>query len=368
MDTTLSRLNPSPEAIKQKRILDNNFFKKGIMIGIISGLTYGFYSAFITVGMSQGIWTDWYGANTAGLSAFTIVYILGVLGSGINDTMSALWAIIVAGVSGKLGDFGRCIRTKPGKVMIVCAIFGGPIASAAYIVSLQLAGSIVIPITALCPAIGAILGRILFKQPLNARIITGIIICISASIMIGSTGMGEDAPEGRLLGCFIAFIAALGWGVEGCVAGYGTSLIDFQVGITIRQITAGILNLVVLVPILSIIAGNISIGPKLMVQAFSSGPAMIFFIIGGFFSFASYSTWYKGNSMCGAALGMACNSTYSFWAPLACWLVLGVAMGQDGWVLPPIAWMAAVVMFIGILVIAVNPIALFRNQKDVAKI
>ena len=143
--------------------------------------------------------------------------------------------------------------------------------------------------------------------------VAGIGICVLSSFMIGSTSLGGDAPEGRLLGICIAFIAALGWGIEGCVAGYGTTLIDYEIGITIRQCTSGLSNLFILVPIFGIIAGNIGIAPHLTVQAFTSGPAMIFFVISGFFALFAYSLWYKGNSMCGAALGMACNGAFSFW-------------------------------------------------------
>jgi uncharacterized protein (DUF983 family) len=83
---------------------------------------------------------------------------------------------------------------------------------------------------------------------------------------------------------------------------------------------------------------------------------MIFFVVSGFFALFAYSLWYKGNSMCGTALGMASNGAYSFWVPFFCWLILGVFFGQDGWALEPIAWVAAVVMFLGILLIAVNPL------------
>ncbi|MDZ7548251.1 hypothetical protein GNF67_16110, partial [Clostridium perfringens] len=180
-----------------------------------------FYSAFMTLGMKKGGWADWYGDNNAGLSVLVITYLLGALGSAVNDTCSAVWAMIYATIKGKIGDFFRCIRTTPGGVMILAALIGGPISSTAYVVGLQMAGSIVIPITALCPAIGAILGRILFKQELNKRMMAGIAICVASSFLIGSTSLSGDAPEGMLLGLCIAFIAALGWGFEGCVAGYG---------------------------------------------------------------------------------------------------------------------------------------------------
>ncbi|MDR2610649.1 MAG: hypothetical protein LBC58_04260 [Clostridiales Family XIII bacterium] len=353
-------LNANAVALKRK--VDSRFFRKGVTVAVMSGMAYGLYSAFITYAMGAGIWTEWYGPNP-GLTVFTVTFVIATLGSGINDTMSAVWAIIIAAGKGKLGDFLRCLKTKPGAVMVACAIIGGPIASAAYIIALQMAGSIIIPITALCPAIGALLGRILFKQPLSARMIAGIAICLCATTMIGSTQMGGDAPDTQIIGCLIAFIAALGWGIEGCVAGFGTIVIDYEIGITIRQLTSGLANLIIMVPVMSLIAGNIALSPRLTFAALTDGPSMLIFAVSGFFALFAYSLWYKGNSMCGAALGMACNGAYSFWGPFFCWLVLGVIFGQEGWNLAPIAWAAAILMFIGILLIAVNPLKLFRRNE-----
>ena len=127
-------------AIAAKKKLSAQFFKKGVFIAILSGICYGLYSAFMTLGMTKGIWADWYGPNTAALSAFVITYLIGSLGSAINDTCSAVWSLVIAGVKGKLGDFGRCLKTKPGMIMIAAALIGGPISSAAYAIGLQMAG------------------------------------------------------------------------------------------------------------------------------------------------------------------------------------------------------------------------------------
>jgi len=351
-------------AYAQKARLSRKFFTKGIGFGIMSGMAYGLFSAFVTMAMSVGVWAGWYSADSA-LSAFVTVYLLGVLGTGINDLVSAIWAIGIAGFKGKLMDFFRTIKTKPGLVIMVCAVIGGPIATAAYVIALQIAGSIIAPITALCPALGAILSRFLFKQKLTPRMMLGILVCLTATLMIGWSSLQADARPGAILGCAIAFIAALGWAIEGCVAGFGTTVVDYEIGITIRQFTSGLVNLVILVPIMALIAGNISLAPTLTFEAFASGKSMIFFVISGFFALFAFSLWYKSNSMCGTALGMACNGAYSFWAPFFCWLVLGVVFGQDGWALEPIAWIAAVVMFLGILLIAVNPLDLFTKKPVV---
>jgi hypothetical protein len=113
---------------------------------------------------------------------------------------------------------------------------------------------------------------------------------------------------------------------------------------------------------MAIIAGNVLLAPTLTATALTNGPSMMFFVVSGFFALFAFSLWYKGNSMCGTALGMACNGAYSFWGPFFCWIVLGVFLGQDGWALAPIAWAAAIVMVIGILLIAVNPLELLRRN------
>ena len=355
-------MSQEKNALQAKAKLQSSFMKKGITVAILSGMCYGMYSAFLYVGTSNGIWADWYSGAIV-LPAAAVVYLLGSMGSAINDTISGIWCMIIAAIKGKLGDYFRTLGTKPGRIMILAALVGGPVASTAYVVAFKMAGSIIIPITALCPAIGAILGRILYKQPLNGRMILGIIICISSSILIGSQGLGADGGKNIILGCLIALIAAFGWGFEGCVAGHGTMLIDFEIGITIRQLTSGLSNLIILVPIFGLITGVGAGGAFGLVGDAIASKAIIFFVISGFFAVYAYSLWYKGNSMCGAALGMACNGMYSFWGPLFTWLVAGLYFEIPGLNLAARSWIGAVTMAIGIFIIAMNPLDIFKKKE-----
>lgn len=352
--------NAAALAAKKKQVAD--FRRTGIIVALLSGLSYGFYTAFMTLGMSKGVWIDWYGANKAGLSAFAITYLLSAIGAACTDSCSALWSLAISGVRGTLGDFFRCIKTLPGFVIVVAALIGGPIASTCYVLGLQKAGSAVVPIAALCPAIGAILGRFLFKQELNARMMLGIVICFGASVMIGSTGMGGDAPEGMMLGLFFGLLAALGWGFEGCVCGYGTAVVDAEVAITIRQVTSGLSNLIILVPLFAMIGK--ADGFSVVATAMTDADSMIWFAVAGFCAYFAFMLWYKGNGMCGVALGMACNGTFSFWGPFCCWVVLGLAFGMEGWALPAISWAAAIVMVMGIFIISVNPLDFFTKKEN----
>ena len=50
-------------ALEKKRKLDQSFLKKGLMIALYSGITYGLYSAFIMAAQTQGVWADWMGTR-----------------------------------------------------------------------------------------------------------------------------------------------------------------------------------------------------------------------------------------------------------------------------------------------------------------
>ena len=75
-------------------------------------------------------------------------------------------------------------------------------------------------------------------------------------------------------------------------------------------------------------------------KALADVDSMKWFVVAGFLCYFNFMCWYRGNAMCGAALGMACNGAYSFWGPFFCWLILGVVFGLDGWNMVPVAWWA----------------------------
>lgn len=342
-------------ALEAKKAQEKAYRKKGIFIALMSGFLYGGYTAFMTQGMSTGIWGEWYGV-ASGLSAFAVVYTLSAVGAAVNDICSAVWTLVYAGIIGRLGDFARSINTKPGRILILAAIIGGPLASTAYVVGLQMAGSIIVPIAALNAAIGAIIGRVIYKQALSKGMLLGILICFGAAVLIGSTGMslGGGFSTEMLIGIIAAFCAALGWGIEGAVGGYACCMVDTEVAICIRQITSGIVNGVVLVSILSMIGGDgVGSGLAMVGQALVDGPSIWMFFIGGVFASWSFKFWYKGAAMCGAALGMGCNGTYAFWGPFYCFVVCGLIFGVDGYAIPWQGWVGALVMVAGIFVLAI---------------
>ena len=350
------------------------FMKKGIAFAVASGICYGLYTAFLTLAETQGAWGAWFASEPWGgapLSAFTVTFALAALAAGLNDLFSGLWSLLACAKNGQLGDLWKTVRTKPGRVMMLCAAIGGPFATIAYVVALNSATAagnpgVIVPIAALNCAIGTVLGRILFKQKLEAHKVLGVLVCLVAAGVIGGTSFANMGPE-ALFGCLFAFLAAFGWGFEGCVAGFGTVLIDYRIGIAIRQLTAGLLELVIAFPVLAAFGGDIASVPTILAGAITD-PAIVIFAISGLFAMPAFSFWYKGNSMCGTALGMACNGMYAFWGPFFIWIVLGVlnigGMSADYPPLSIMQWVGALVMVVGIFLIAVNPADHLAKRKE----
>ena len=165
----------------------------------------------------------------------------------------------------------------------------------------------------------------------------------------------ETLSGEAVIGIIAAFCAALGWGIEGAVGGYACCMVDTEVAICIRQCTSGIVNAVILCSLLSLMGGDgIGSGLALVGHALADGPSIWMFFIGGVFASWSFKFWYKGASMCGAALGMGCNGTYAFWGPLYCLVVCGLIFGGEGWNIAWPGWVGAIIMVIGIFVLAIS--------------
>ena len=233
-------MNQNVGALLRER--KRKYFARGIAFAVASGICYGLYTGFLTLGETQGVWGEWFagsewGEGNPALGTFTIVFALAALAAGINDLASAIWSLIVCAKNRQLGDLWKTMKTRPGLVMMLCAAIGGPFAGSAF----ELAGA-----------------------------------------------------------------------------------------------------------------------------AFAS-PALVFFVISGFFAMPAFSFWYKGNSMCGTALGMACNGMYAFWGPFFIWIIMGVlnigGMSADYPPLSVVQWIGALMMVAGIFCIAVSPAKFFNGSK-----
>lgn len=330
-----NHISQAPSADLQMKQLKKKFRTTGISTGLISGLTYGIYTTLVLVACYYEPL-----ASAVGLLAAPFVT------SGLNDLLAGIWLVIYNAKCGRLPEIGRTLKTFPGKMVLLGALLGGPLANGAYLIGLALAGAYAIPISATCALFGALFSWIFLKQKPTKRVVAGMVVCVVGAIVINWV-----KPEGSpnfTLGIICALIAAISWGLEGMISSYGGAMLDTDITVTIRELFSGIVDLLVIVPIigaLSLLTGTVAAGMPLVWLALSGLSAAV-----------SFLCWYKSNATAGCAIGMSLNVTYAFWGVLFCVLFLGQELTAT-------IVLGSVIIVFGAILVTMNPLDLFRKGE-----
>ncbi|MBF0786411.1 MULTISPECIES: DMT family transporter [unclassified Streptococcus] len=311
------------------------FRTSGIRSGAISGLFYGLYSFLIII--VQGFEPL---ASAVGILA--VPFVMGA----INDFLGGCALLLNLIRTGKFHELARSLATKPGKIMILGYILGGPVANGSYLVGLYLAGAFAIPISATTAAFGALFAAIFLKQKLNARVVGGMLFCIIGAVIINMV-KPEGAPN-FTLGIILALVAAICWGLEGCISSFGGSLLDSEVNVTLRQLVSGLIQMVMIVPLIG--------ATDLFVNTLNSPLLIGLLLISGTLVGISYTEWYKANAMVGTAIGMSLNITYAFWGVLLSTLFLNQPI-------TPTIVIGSVMIIVGAILVTTNPVDFFRKGE-----
>lgn len=314
--------------------LNKKFRVTGISSGLISGLTYGIYTTLVLVaGLYEPL------VSAVGLLAVPFVT------SGLNDFFAGIWLLFYNGGKGRLKEIGRSLKTFPGKMVVVGALVGGPVANGAYLAGLAMAGAYAIPISATCSLFGALFAWIFLKQKPTKRVVLGMIICVAGAITINWV-----KPEGSpnfTVGIICAFIAAVCWGLEGVISSYGGSMLDTDVAVNIRELVSGVVTMIIIVPLVAAF--------PLMLGTMKAGMPLLILALSGLSAAISFLCWYKANSMVGCAIGMSLNITYAFWGIFFCVLFLGE-------LLTPTIVAGSVIIVLGAIIVTMNPLDLLKKE------
>ena len=311
------------------------FRVKGIGNGLVSGITYGVYSTLVVVASGYDPLV-----SATGLMAAPFVC------SGLNDFFAGIFLLFYNAKQGKLKELGRMLHTKPGRMLIIGFLLGGPIANGAYLVGLAMAGAYAIPISATCSLFGALFSWIFLKQKPTPRIVLGMVIVVAGAITINMV-KPEGAPN-FTLGIICALVAAISWGLEGVFSSFGGAMIDTDVAVNLRQLISGLFVIVLVLPLIG--------GFNLFVETLMAGTPVLWLILSGLSAGISFLTWYKANAMVGTAIGMSLNVTYAFWGVLFSVMFLGQA-------LTPTMIIGSVVIVAGAIIVTMNPLDLLKRGE-----
>lgn len=310
----------------------------GVTTGLISGLMYGLYTTFVLI-------AGYYKPLAGAVGLFAAPYVT----SGLNDLFAGIWLTAYNVKTGRIREIGRSLRLFPGKIILIGSLVGGPIASGAYLMGLAMAGAYAIPISAMYILFGALFARIFLKQKIVPRVGIGMVICVIGAIVINWV-----KPEGSTnftLGIICAFVAAIGWALEGVFAAYGSAMLDTDVVINIRQLLSGIVDLIVILPMVG--------GMGLLKGTLFSLPPVMWLLVSGLCAAISYLCWYKSNSTIGCAMGMSLNITYAFWGVLFCILFLKQP-------LTPTIIIGSIIIILGAVLVSVDPFELLKKKEEVS--
>lgn len=357
-----------------------SYVKRGLAAGIFSGMTWGLQGVLLN---SLVLHFGPFQVTTQG--AFYASLIAAVAVAALHDFVASCWILFFDTVTGRIKEIPRALKTKPGRLAIFASIFGGPLGMGGYCIGMYLAGvTYALAISAIYPAIGAILGRIVLKERINARVWVGILACLAGAVLVG-WAPPEAATSGFQFYLGIAFSCgpAIGWAAEGVIACFGMDMIDPDIAIWIREFFSSVIALFTTVIGISIFATAITGGTetlidgstyalhwytgwKMFISAFGNVNSLIWIIItaasGGF----SYVFWYRAINMIGTGRAMAFNVTYALWSVPAGYLanlITPLYGWENGYAATGLVLVGVAVITIGAILVVINPKELFQLRN-----
>jgi drug/metabolite transporter (DMT)-like permease len=264
----------------------------------------------------------WYESPFAHIQADgnAVFLITAAIIAGLNAVTMLLFALLWIGVLGKTADYVRTFRRMRtiSSWYLLAAIFGGPMALFGGFLAMGFIGAVFAAIAGLLyPIVGAVLARLWYHEKITLRAAVGIFIIIAAGVTIFApgiiselTGMGEGAWLGYLGGA----MTAVGWGIEGAIAGRVLDVSDPDCGLTIR-FTAEVFYWFAL--ILPLIAWYTDFPVWEVIRAALAEPRTVIMLLLAGISFAfAQVTWYKSFPLIGVGRGQAVGDLYGVFTVL----------------------------------------------------
>lgn len=291
--------------------------RKGYTTGVLSGMTWGLDTVLIGVAMAMAPFVE----NPVLLVGGTFIC------SMLHDAFAALWMLIIMASKGRLKDLLPALKSKDGLFCALGALFGGPLAMTFYMLAIAKGGAaLTATVTACYPLLGSAMAMVILKEKVRLRGWLGLLICILGIIYIGYTPE-SDTNVNIIGGIMLAAVAAIGWATEGVVCGYGMKAgnVDPQMALLIRELTSGVCYIIV-APIMLGGYGQMMTGTM---AVFSDTVCWLTLFFTALIGMLSFFCWYTAIDLIGAAKALCLNVTYSFWAVVFTFIIVGSALSKN---------------------------------------
>jgi len=350
MTNSLNQVDPK-DALMERRV---KYAKMGLIVAIMTGVAQGFGGTVADI--AGGMW-PFYDETYGILTLIICAYITG----GLIDFFNGCWIFIWNKATRRpLAEYIRIIKTKIGVMLIVGGFLGGPCATGALMVAIFLCGpTYALAICGLYPVFGVLSNWIVLKEKLPGRAWAGVII-----VIVGATIISYSPPDGDIrpyfaVGIAFAIFSGFCYGVEGTFVSYAGDMVDPMTASGIwRCWVSGIFQIGIIVPVLSIFAGDITTGWTIVGQAFSTGTPVLAIIIAAIGTGGAIYGFYPALDMCGVGRTMALCSVAALWSIV--WTSILSLFGIMTLEITGVAIVGCFVVITGALLCIANPKELIR--------
>jgi drug/metabolite transporter (DMT)-like permease len=168
--------------------------------------------------------------------------------------------------------------------------------------------------------IGSILARQWYGEQISKRAWLGILVIIVGGLTIFVGGAIAEISAGSInyIGYVGGLMAALGWGIEGAIAGKGLDIAEPDVGITLRFLGENLIWWIILVPAVALAGYPVF---EYAIAALNPLSIMVLAFAGITFGFC-YVSWYKSFPLIGVGRGQGIGNLYGLCAVIFMYLFL----------------------------------------------
>lgn len=264
-------------------------------VGYTTGISSGVFWAIDTVLLSYVMINFNFENANVGLW-------LSLLVMGIHDLFSFFWITLYHLKKGKVEDFAETCKKQKIIPIIFASLLGAPIGMTCYVLSIYLTSATQTGvISTLYPIVGLVVTLFIRKirLPLHTKIGTVCAVLFAILPYVLTT-------YNLNIGVFLAFICAIGWGMECvvCSLSFENSWQPSYV-LQVRQFVSAFLYIFLIIPALIIFTD---------VSVYLLKPFIFWIITASLFGTISYLCYYNAIYNIGAVKSMALNMTYSVWS------------------------------------------------------
>ncbi|WP_135612609.1 EamA family transporter [Methanococcoides sp. AM1] len=290
------------------------------------------------------MWTEIALPDYSNASMATVIVAMLITAFNALTVMIAL--LVWNGVLGKFGEIKRTLKAmKPcSKWFFAASIFGGPVAIMGAFLAIGFVGAAFGAVAALLyPVTGSILAYLWYGEKLSKRAIIGIVVIIMGGVILFGGGLYAELASGSAgwIGYVGGLMAAVGWGIEGAIAGKGLDIAEPDVGITIRFLGENIIWWLILIPIVALAGFPIF---EYAIEALNPLSILILSFAGITFGYC-YVCWYKSFPLVGVGRGQGVANLSGLCAVIFIYLFFGTVPAWTVWVGAVLCVIGSFIMF-----------------------